>query len=290
VAPEHPVMAGMPAEFEIAHYNGPLFEGAEPLAAVAHPTEHFTPAERFLGDVDGTRLISRAAELGIANVVAGSRGSGRVVLFGSHPEFGFSVAMDDEPAAARMLANAVAWQLEESGAPDRPAVALATDRGRIDPEAPDEIGRLAGRVRALCEVLRDRRDAPGWLEPAFAMSVFGLAPRTIWERSIGAIERLVDEVAARAGDVDPRVLSFRPPVEWDLDGGYHGVIPLLEQAASLLEAAEASWSVDLGEPSPNPYAFVHTSPYHLVAGSYLAAVGRVAGAALLCRAYERRRA
>ena len=32
------------------------------------------------------------------------------------------------------------------------------------------------------------------------------------------------------------------------------------------------------------YAYLHTNPYHLVAGSYLAAVGCVGGAALLLRA------
>ncbi len=29
--PDHPVMAGMPTEFRITHYNGPLFEGGQAL-------------------------------------------------------------------------------------------------------------------------------------------------------------------------------------------------------------------------------------------------------------------
>lgn len=46
-APDHPVMAGMPAHFEITHYNGPLFTGAQHLAQVTGPSGgHFTPAEQ----------------------------------------------------------------------------------------------------------------------------------------------------------------------------------------------------------------------------------------------------
>lgn len=41
-APEHPVMAWMPARFELAHYDGPFCTGAEALARVAG-TDRFTP-------------------------------------------------------------------------------------------------------------------------------------------------------------------------------------------------------------------------------------------------------
>jgi hypothetical protein len=39
--------------------------------------------------------------------------------------------------------------------------------------------------------------------------------------------------------------------------------------------------------SGNPYEHMLDSPFHLVAGSYLAAVGRVGGAALLCSSAQR---
>lgn len=287
-AASHPVMDGVPERFEIAHYNGPLFQGADHLAVVEGGTERFTPAERFLGTGGGPTLLDEAARLGVANIVAGERGAGRVVLFGSHPEFGFSLAMDDEhEPAARMLRNAIAWQFEATGAPERPRVTLFTDLAQGAQDAHPAIARLAGRLREGCAALRERRGTPRWLQPAYAMSVFGLSPEAIWAESLDAIERLADEVEARAGDVDPAVLAFRPPPAWKLDGGHHGVIALLEQASDMLDAAAAGWELDLGEPSPNPYAFLETSPYHLVAGSYLAAVGRVASAALQCRAFQR---
>jgi hypothetical protein len=55
----------------------------------------------------------------------------------------------------------------------------------------------------------------------------------------------------------------------------------------MLTGALQGWDVDLGEPSPDAYAFVWTNPFHLVAGSYLAALGRVTSAALLCEVYRR---
>jgi hypothetical protein len=65
------------------------------------------------------------------------------------------------------------------------------------------------------------------------------------------------------------------------------VVALLEQSVELLDRTLETWDFDPGEPGGNPYEHLETSPYHLVAGSYLAASGRVAGAALLCRAFER---
>ena len=67
------------------------------------------------------------------DAATGSLGQGRVVLFGSHPEFGFTLGMGDEQEPARMLFNAVEWQIEESGLDGRPASLerphVFTDRG-----------------------------------------------------------------------------------------------------------------------------------------------------------------
>jgi glutamine amidotransferase-like uncharacterized protein len=283
VAPEHPVMAGMPETFEIAHYNGPLFEGAQPLARVAGRTERFTAWEETLGERPERALIDDAAEQGIANIVAGPRGAGRVVLFGSHPEFGFSLSMEDEQAPGRMLLNAIDWQLTESGAPDLPAVELVTDAAPSAEDAgPARVEELAAELHRRTVALRERGTDARWLAPRYAMSVFGASPGEIWAGSLDAIDRFADEAARHAPDTDPRVLGFRPPAEWDLDGGYHGVVALLEQSVELLDRALATWDFDPGEPTANPYEHMTTSPYHLVAGSYLAAVGRVGAAALLC--------
>jgi len=284
VAPEHPVMAGMPASFEIAHYNGPLFEGATALARVAGRTERFTAWEETLGATPARALIDDAA--GVANIVAGPCGEGRVVLFGSHPEFGFSIAMEDEQLPGRMLLNAIDWQLAESGAPERPRPPIFTDAapGGGDPARVVELAEALGERTAA---IRARGEDARWLAPRFAMSVFGLPSNEVWRSSLDAIDRLATGAARLAPATEPRVLAFRPPDAWELDGGYHGVIALLEQSLQLLDRARTTWDFDPGEPTENPYEHMTTSPYHLVAGSYLAAVGRVGAAALLCIAYER---
>ena len=288
-AADHPVMVGMPETFEIAHYNGPLFSGAQALARVAAPTDRFTPAERFLGPADGPTLVEQAAEAGIANVVAGALGEGRVVLFGSHPEFGFSLTMEDEQEPTRMLRNAIDWQLAECGAAERGEILLFTDRAQGD-EADGAPARVVELVDRLCDrtaAVRARGLGPKWLSPAYAMSYYGRSPSEIWQASLDSIERLGAEVERRAPEVDPRALTFRPPAEWQLDGGYHGVVALLEQSVELLGQALETWDFDPGEPSDDPYEHMSTNPYHLVAGSYLAAVGRVTAAMLLCVARAR---
>jgi glutamine amidotransferase-like uncharacterized protein len=283
VAGGHPVMAGMPERFDIVHYNGPLFEGAEPLSVVAGRSERFTPAEAFLGTAAEEPLVDRAAAAGVANIVAGEQGEGRVVLFGSHPEFGFGLALDDLQAPARMLVNAVEWQLEAGGPRERPAPDTFARRAPVEDALP-RVEAAATRLAERTEALRARNGSPAWLERAQAMSVFGLEPGEIWRRGLDEIDRLAAETAERAPGTPAPVLSFAPPAAWRLDGGYHGVAALLEQADELLAQAAETWDVHL-PPTDHAYAHAETSPYHLVAGSYLSALGRVASAALLCRAY-----
>jgi glutamine amidotransferase-like uncharacterized protein len=288
VAPDHPVMAGMPASFEVAHYNGPLFSGAQALARVTGRTDRFTAWEEALGEPAESTLIEDAAAQRIANIVAGPCGDGRVVLFGSHPEFGFSIAMEDEQIPGRMLCNAIDWQLAASGAPERPRPAITADREPDEADIdPARVAELADQLRERTAAIRARGEDARWLAPEHAIAFFGLTPREIWAQSLDAIDRFAVETAERAPQTEPRVVGFRPPADWDLDGGYHGVVALLEQSVELLDQTLATWDFDPGEPTGNPYEHMTTSPYHLVAGSYLAAVGRVGSAALLCAAYER---
>jgi hypothetical protein len=73
------------------------------------------------------------------------------------------------------------------------------------------------------------------------------------------------------------------PAAWKQDGGYQGVAALLRTAHEMCSAALDRWDVELGPPA-GPYDYFLENPYHLVAGSYLAAIGCVAGAVQLLRA------
>jgi putative intracellular protease/amidase len=283
VAPEHPVMRGLPERFPIVHYNGPLFVGATALAVVDGRGEAFTEGERFLDPGAPDDLIERAAAEGVASVVVGERGAGRVVLFGSHPEFGVRPAMDDEMAAAQMLANAVQWQVDEAGERDGALPRLAMD-GAENGDVGAVISRV-GDVRAAAADLA--ASGPGaWLGRERAMSIFGREPQEIVAGALEDIDRLAAELAEAAPSMPSHILGFRAPAGYD--GGYTGVVALLDIAIEQLRTALRRWDAEPGPPPENAYAELDVSPYHLVAASYLAAVGTVASAALLGRAMAAR--
>ena len=285
-APDHPVMAGMPDEFRITHYNGPLFSGGTPLATLIGRTSNFTPAEEFLGDADGALLVDEGVSVKVSNIVADERGAGRVVLFGSHPEFGATLALDDIAPAAAMLTNAVAWQLAADTRKKPAAAQLATDAS-IAPETVQQdlagLPSLVASIEVKCAALSSVPSSVAWLGEDQAMSMFGRSGREIWENSLEHIPVFAREAAAGAAKLPDGILSFRPPTEWMVDGGFWGVAPLLEQVDELLEAAMAASGSSF--PATDGYDHMRDSPYHLVAGSYLSAIGRAVGAALLVRAF-----
>src|SRR5262249_11174912 len=141
---------------------------------------------------------------------------------------------------------------------------------------------LAAQLRSQCDSLRSRDIVDAhWLQRDRALSIFGLAPDVIWSQSLDEIERRTVTVEQQVDHLDARTLGFEPVQEWNVDFGYYGVIPLLEQASRMLAEAARSWNVDIPF-SGDAYAHLEDSPYHLVAGSYLAAVGRLIAADAVC--------
>ncbi|MCC6704042.1 MAG: hypothetical protein IT334_04135 [Thermomicrobiales bacterium] len=319
-SPSHPVMLGMPESFDMVHYNGPVFETPEAseiegaslavgLAAFTSATERFTPGEYFLGEPrsDEPTLLERAAAEGRYSAVAGELGVGRTVAFGSHPEFGFDLAMNEWGAPARMLVNAALWQAASSGAPKRAwsyrdvAGPVSMPRG----SSTALVQRHADQLRADVATLRARpvdEPRPAWLASAYSMSVFGLTPDEIWRQSLNDIETLAGELIDSAGRLNDRIGTLgesaaaqeavaqidrwildQRAAGWQQDGGYHGIAALLSTAHEMMQAAVAQWQIELGPPA-GPYDYIFENPYHLVGGSYLAAVGYVSGAIQLMRA------
>lgn len=319
--PEHPVMFGLPDEFEIVHYNGPVFDLLEApevvaasltdgLAAFAGRETRFTPGEQLIGDVvlTGPTLLERSATAGKHSAIAGELGAGRAAAFGSHPEFGFNLAMTEWGAPARMLVNAALWQASHRAHPaaewsyrESPG-AVSSPRGASLAIVEALTAQLQTDVAALRELPID--PLPRWLHSDYAMSVFGLSSVEIWRQSLDDIAEISGDIAARAGGLrdaiaglgndcsareavallDHFILDERPAA-WRQDGGYQGIATLLRTAHEMCAAAIAQWDVELGPPA-GPYDYLFENPYHLVAGSYLAAVGCVAGAVQLMRVLE----
>ena len=317
--PAHPIMFGMPDCFPITHYNGPFFDidaddladasNAVGLAAVAGHGADFTPAEHFLRssqpDPAEPTLMNRATNESRYNIVCGYMGMGRALLFGSHPEFGYNLAMDAWDSPARMLANAAHWQSAHLPASRQPTVARAPGAAMPHPSG-SGFGRIVDASAAIMdavESLHGATDGAAWLADDHAMSVFGLRGREIWQRGLddfsdisGRMHQALDDaqnlsqrakslLAGRESANDPRrsrlremllaldeAIFYRTPAAWQQDFGYEGILQMLERAADMLRLAHRNRHLQF-EASANPYAYFDSSPYQLVVGSYLAANG-----------------
>ncbi len=335
--PDHPVMFGMPERFRITHYNGPLFEpqpGALAdasesvgLSAVVGFTEDFTPAEYFLSideldqaKAQATALIGKAAREKRFNVVAGYNGMGRVVLFGSHPEFGYNLAMDQWGVPARMLANAAFWQSSNLTEPRSmlrkavPGSAYSFPPGRGLRFVADRIDTITSAASTLLQ-----RHGAGWLDADLAMSTFGLSGQEIWARNLAAFDDIARELrqtiqqaetaVEAAGSLESALrgtgknwaadlsaalhdtllgleeaIHYRTPAEWNQDFGFEGVLQMLDRTEAMLHKADGNFDKSF-EPSPNPYQYFDSSPFQLAVGSYLAAVGVFGNAWFLLRVH-----
>lgn len=318
--PEHPIMFGLPERFNITHYNGPLFDidtdlvpdasAATGLSAVAGCSEAFTHSEQFLrfsqsGAIEAT-VLGKASQAGRFNIVCGFNGLGRVVLFGSHPEFGCNLAMDDWGLPARMLANAACWQAGQLREARLPYVKRETGVAHAWPSGGglEKIADACGAINDAVEELHDLAQADSrWLAEDHAMSVFGLSGRMVWERGLqdfadltgrihSALERATRlleraETLVRAGgpENDQRrqllqdmaralhdAVHYQTPAEWRQDFGYEGILQMLARTLAMLRRAIENRDISF-EASTNPYAYFESSPFQLVVGSYLAANG-----------------
>ncbi len=309
--PEHPVMAGLPETFELTHYNGPLFEPADPplegasamipLASLDGLTERFTPSEHFLAPVDvppEQTLAARGAREGKGVVVAGHLGLGRVVLFGSHPEFGADAAtLTEWGVAARMLANALFWQ---AGSHRELGAETAAGRRALPPlgERTESLALDADLKALKCQAaevlekfdrLRERAagvENPWWLDPRYSLSIMGLPPERVWDESLralpGVAERLdetIDELIALGARADPHTLAplraalhYERPIAWGQDAGYQGLRALLRGAGALVDLALNGVDADAPDLPVQPYQHFDKNPYYLAAGTYLSAV------------------
>jgi hypothetical protein len=129
------------------------------------------------------------------------------------------------------------------------------------------------------------------------MSTFGLAPDEIWRQALDDIVNLSRRAERTCGDLASRIadlmqssagpvpavvrqavlaaeerLLYTRAAAWQQDGGYQGVLASIQTAIAMCDQAIADWEIELGPPA-GAYGYVDTNPYHLVAGSYLAAVG-----------------
>ena len=274
-APEHPLARGLSAEFEVVHYNGPCFTpnpgaGVTAVTRLVATGAAFTPWERSLPG-DDTPLVSRLIETHAANVVSGSHGRGTVVLFGSHPEFGFDVLQLGWDEAAQLFGNALCSGMGQEHA-NRPTALVSLRLGTV----PDDLQYASARFAALAGAAPDLTRAPAFQ---------GRDAPTLWAEALGAAVTLTADTAAylRAlphGAVPAACAAWLDhPAAPGQDYGFVGLRQLTTHMHALLDQAEAHLR---SPPFPvtSPYGDWNQHPYHLLASSYLSAAGLAASTAL----------
>lgn len=295
----HPYAEDLPETVDLVHYNGPFFdvaaapESATPFAWPVQATEDFTAAERFLpGDALATvatadLTVTRCIRSGAATAMETRYGAGRVVMFGSHPEFGLGPLALGWGQGARLLVRA----LRGSGSP-RPARSTAAEPGWT--ARTEHVSRSAAELaRAAAERLEHAggrfadlayRDGSAWLDAGNAPALGGRDARTAWRVDgayasatvFGAAKDLA-AFADRLGEAERPWLDDAP--REDQDVGWMGLVQLVDRMHRMLDAAEAG----LTDPPQRPahaYDLFGTHPFHLAVGTYLSAAGLAAGALL----------
>ena len=279
-APTHWLTQGLPHRFEVVHYNGPCFTPLlhTDVTAVTHVLGAglaFTPWERSLPG-DAAPLVETLIADGAANVVTGPFGQGNVVLFGSHPEFGFDVLQLGWGVAARLFGNA----LRHQGARSRDSVLQQRDMSRVTLEVcpvADDLQRASQRFTDLVDRAPDLTGAPAFQ---------GQQAPAIWKAALTEASALSADTAVflrglNTGQVPSVCASWldssATPAQ---DYGFVGLRQLATHILSLLDQAEAHLRSP-PKPSTSPYGDWDQHPYHLLASSYLSASGVTASASLV---------
>jgi hypothetical protein len=148
LAADHPVMWHMPAEFGVRHANGPVLESVGPTCTVLATLKEAQ-----------WKSTKKAAAEGKGIWLAGERpGEGRVVVFGSHPEFRQGKKFLD---GHRGVYDAILWctagkeRAVEPGSAksDRPSGWF--DLGGKAPDAAKQIAAAKGAVSAAVKINQD---------------------------------------------------------------------------------------------------------------------------------------
>ncbi|MDB5045491.1 MAG: beta-lactamase [Deinococcus sp.] len=286
--PAHPLARGLPTQFPIVHYNGPCFRpaagsGLSGAVTWKAATAQFTPWEASLpGAADersaapqvGASLAAEAGQL----AVSGPCGQGRVVLFGSHPEFGFSVLQLGWGVAARLLANALASQVSRPHpTPLAPPAVLPQAVGRESVLASAQLlAQAARRFDSLQHRAPDLSAAPAFM---------GLDAQAVWTLGLREAATAAQATAAYLTELvqQPNFVALARWIDHEpapaQDYGLVGLAQLARSIHALLDRAELrlQWPVPA---QTFPYDAWEDHPYHLLVSSYLSAAGLSASASL----------
>ena len=305
--PEHWLAQGLPQRFDVVHYNGPMFLVDEQAGVPRHEAEptkpegvvrftgrtaNFTPSEAFMNHAySGGTLFDSCVQRGAYSAITAQYGSGAVVLFGSHPEFGFDAMQLGWGISSRLFANALRHQAtnRRGSSPGQTVKAASSASGAALAEAATtasaKLAGLSGRFDALAHAAHKE-----WLIPGEAPGFLGHSAEELWRESLSRAA----EVSAAAARYLKRLTAesdsaaFAAVHKWidhearpGQDYGFVGLKQLVETLEQVVSRGEAK----LHQP---PFQMKHAydgffdHPYLLLAATYLSASGLVSSAALSC--------
>lgn len=324
----HPILWDMPDEFEIAHYNGPIFETVDNssiegsskalgLLSWSGYTEAFTPSERFLdnGYVLSELLADKAINESKFAAVLGFLDKGSVLLFGSHPEFGFSITMGDMQLSYKIIANAILWK---SAIRRKEIQCTKFDEIYLNEYSSnalyksDELIELVKEkleeVSTVMEKIDSKSKSPSWLDRAYSMSLFGKEPSLIWDETMKENKIIIKDMLTLMEEMSDiyreafekgnckeltnvyrmwqSAILYNRDDLWDQDFGYQGVVKLLDMSKNFFTKAYERYDLELSEKPGNPYSQMFENPYILAVGVYCSASGAIASAQSIMKMHK----
>ena len=304
---QHWLANGVPDTFKIVHYNGPLFDPRPAVAqtplgdvtGVVKPlstTDDFTAGECFTNPTaPQPHLIDHAIKQGAYNAVTAPYEHGTIVLFGSHPEFGFNSLQLGWGPVTRLLANALTYQINQKN--QTPA---STNQSPIP--APrishNDLKPILTNIITTLEFIHEQfqmlETAPmnDWLLTSNAPSFMGRDPKTLWRdvtqeaaRTALVTRNLLDTLELDKQALDAALfarvagwLTDEPNANQDV--GFMGLTQLVTVIHTQLRSAQQ-------QVRNTPFKLAHAydgmtkHPYQLAVSSYLSAAGLTADAFLL---------
>ncbi|MBB6098585.1 hypothetical protein HNR42_002019 [Deinobacterium chartae] len=283
-APDHWLARGLRPQFEVVHYNGPCFLPPEHAAGVVRlvgPSDHFTAWEDSLNPQAAVSVLEALARAQSCLAVAAPLERGQVVLFGSHPEFGFDALQLGWGEPVRLLANALVFQASRRSAPAaRPPTGEKPVSAQVLTDLAASLERAAARLARLAPLWSP------WLTREYAPAFWGRDPDELWREALIRAAEVTRNTArgVRELSAEPDALARfghwidRAPAP-DQDYGFEGLKQLCARLYRLIDAGERALNTPPQVPA-SPYDLWDRHPYHLLASSYLSAAGVAASLAL----------
>jgi glutamine amidotransferase-like uncharacterized protein len=239
VAPDNPVMFGIPETFKCTHWNGPIWniiEAAVENASSAIPlvkiedvsADEFTPSEFFrkTEEVNSETLketgFYRAYVQEKAPIAQGYYGLGLVVLSGSHPEMapfaGQEVNREELWPSARILSNAAFWSAAQSSRKRKKYLPKRTPRLLFPIASQKEaISSVVKSCMQAAETLKKKSltPLPFWLRPELYSLAFNLTPKKRYLENLNQLPVLCETLVSQFEIMDQlteKVLKTRDEI------------------------------------------------------------------------------